>query len=275
MKADLHMHSEHSDGTLSIAKLVSYAKTKHLNIIAITDHDSTSGVHEAIKIGNELNIKVIPGIELSTYRNNESVHILGYFDGVVPEELVKFSDEILKSRRKRIVDIAENCRTMHNLKYDEKRLLKPKGMITRAHLIRELAFSNPEYSREQIALNFLQEDQPAYIPSTKISTEEGIKFLKDLNAFVVLAHPTLLKKNDVEDIIKLGIDGLEGIYPKNKANDEEKFRNLCKQYNLVITAGSDYHGIVDYSHEDLAYNVLTGVDLEAFLSKLGEKNENK
>ena len=97
-------------------------------------------------------------------------------------------------------------------------------------------------------------------------TEEGVKFLKDLNALVVLAHPTLLKKNDVLDIIKLGVDGLEGIYPKNKINDEERFRNLCKQYNLVITAGSDYHGIIDYSHEDLAYNVLEGNDLELFFS---------
>ena len=73
--------------------------------------------------------------------------------------------------------------------------------------------------------------------------------------------------------MKLKMDGLEAIYPKNKENDEAKFRELCEKNNLVVTAGSDFHGIIDYSHEDLAYNVLTGPNLKLFLDRLGDKNE--
>ena len=273
MKADLHMHSIHSDGTYSVEKLINYAREKELDIISLTDHDSMSGVLEAIKIGENLGMKVIPGIELSTYNNGESVHVLGYFSHDIPNEVLEYSTNIIRKRRERMVKMAQNCIDMHGLKVNMERLMSINGTITRAHLVRELELSNPEYTREQLGTQFLREDCPAYIPSSKLTTEEGIKFLKELNALVVIAHPVLLKKTNVIDLIGYGVDGLEAIYPKNKENDEAKFRELCKKNNLVVTAGSDFHGIIDYSHEDLAYNVLTGPDLKLFLDRLGDKNE--
>lgn len=274
MKADLHMHSIHSDGTFSVEKLVYYAKEKGLNVIALTDHDSMNGVLEAVMLGMKLGIKVIPGVELSTFRNDESVHVLGYFKGNIPQEMLQYSCDIIRKRRERMLKMAENCEKLHGLKVNYERLMSTNGTITRAHLIRELEECNPSYTREEIAKQFLQEDCPAYIPSTKVSTEDGIKFLKSLNAMVVIAHPVLLKKNDINEIIALGIDGLEGIYPKNKDGDEEYYRALCEKNNLVLTAGSDFHGVIDYSHGDLAYNVLSGKDLEKYLNRLGEIREN-
>lgn len=274
MKADLHMHSNHSDGTFSVSELLNYAKEKELNVISLTDHDSMNGVLEAVLLGQKLGIKVVPGVELSTFRNNESVHVLGYFNGDIPQEMLQYTCDIIRKRRERMLKMAKNCVEMHALKVDFDRLMRIEGTITRAHLIRELEISNPSYTREEIAMNFLQEDCPAYIPSTKISTEDGIMFLKKLNAMVIIAHPVLLKKNDVNDLISLGIDGLEAIYPKNKDGDEEYYRNLCKKHNLVFTAGSDFHGVIDYSHGDLAYNVLSDEELEEFLNRLGGKNEN-
>lgn len=274
MKADLHMHSIHSDGTFSVEKLVNYSKEKELDVIALTDHDSMNGVLEAVLLGKKLGIKVIPGVELSTYRNGESVHVLGYFNNDIPQEMLQYSCDIIRKRRERMIKMAKNCMEMYGFKVDLDRLMSINGTITRAHLVRELELSNPEYSREELGTKYLQEDCPAYIPSCKITTEEGIQFLKKLNAMVVIAHPVLLKKNDIKDIIMLGIDGLEGIYPKNKEGDEERFRTLCKEHNLVLTAGSDFHGVIDYSHGDLAYNVLEGEDLKLFLDRLGGKNEN-
>lgn len=274
MRADLHMHSIHSDGTLTVHKLLKHATTKNLDVISLTDHDSVNGVAKAIEYGKKFGIKVIPGIELSTFHNGESVHILGYFNNHIPGEIYEFSKQVRLQRRRRIIKMAKNCETMHGLKVDYKRLLKPVGIITRAHLIRELALSNPEYTTKEIAHNFLLEHCPAYIPSTILDTMDGIKMLKELNALVVLAHPVLLEDNDVEDIIKFGVDGIEGIYPKNKVGDEERFRQLCQKYNLFITAGSDYHGIIDYSHGDMADNVLLDEEVEEFLRRLGEKSEN-
>ena len=271
LRADLHMHSAYSDGTLSIKKLMDYAKSKRLDIIAITDHDSTEGVQEALEYAKQINIRVIPGIELSTEHNGESVHVLGYFKGEIPQEIKEFSASQHKFRRERIYKMAQNMVELYGFKIDFERLMKPIGTITRAHLIREINLSNPQYEKEYIFNNCLHEGCPGYISSTKLSTVDGIDFLKRNGAIVVIAHPTLLKKNDILELINDDVDGLEAIYPKNKVNDEKIFRSICQSRNMIITAGSDYHGIIDYSHEDLAYNVLEGEDLENFLKRLGDK----
>ena len=271
LRADLHMHSVYSDGTLTVKKLLDYAKSKRLDIIALTDHDSTMGVEEAINYGKEINIRVIPGIELSTTHNDESVHVLGYFNGEIPEEVKKFSKEQHEFRRERIKKMAQNMIDLYGFKIDFERLMKPIGTITRAHLIREISLSNPQYEKEYVYNNCLKEGCPGYIQSTRLSTQEGIDFLKRNGAVIVIAHPTLLKKNDVLELINDDVDGLEAIYPKNKHSDEKVFRQICQERNMIVTAGSDYHGIIDYSHEDLAYNVLEGIDLENFLKRLGEK----
>jgi predicted metal-dependent phosphoesterase TrpH len=161
--------------------------------------------------------------------------------------------------------------TLYGFKINYERLMKPIGTITRAHLIREIALSNPEYEKETIFKNYLREGCPGYISSTKLQTADGVKFLKENGAVVVIAHPVLLKKNDVLELINENVDGLEAIYPKNKAMDEKLFREICAKRGMIITAGSDYHGIIDYSHEDLAYNVLEGKDLTNFLNRLGVK----
>ena len=271
LRADLHMHSAYSDGTLPIKKLMDYAKSKRLDIIAITDHDSTEGVEEAIAYGKEINIRVIPALELSTEFEGESVHVLGYFRGEIPEEIKQFSKEQHRFRRERIYKMAQNMEALYGFKINYERLMKPIGTITRAHLIREINLSNPQYEKEYVYNNCLREGCPGYIQSTKLSTMEGIEFLKRNGALIVIAHPTLLKKNDILELINDDVDGLEAIYPKNKHSDEKLFREICQQRGMIVTAGSDYHGIIDYSHEDLAYNVLEGKDLENFLKRLGEK----
>ena len=97
--------------------------------------------------------------------------------------------------------------------------------------------------------------------------------MKSCGAFIVLAHPVLLKNNDINDFLHLPLDGIEAIYPKNRGTDEAFFRAVASNHNLCVTAGSDYHGIIDFAHGDLAYNVLEGKDLELFLERIG-LNEN-
>lgn len=274
MKADLHIHSYYSDGTYDIKKIVKYAKEKGLDIISLTDHDSVRGVKEAIDEGIKHNLKVIPGIEFSTYNNGESVHILGYFLGSIPQKILDYSNYMYHSRCQRALKIAENLMKLHNLNCNLERLMNQKGMITRSHLVKEFQLSNPKYTSEEIFNNFLHDDAPGYIPSTKMGTKEGIELLKSCNALVIIAHPALLKKNDILELISLGVDGIEAIYPKNIGNMEEEFRQIAQKNDIIITAGSDFHGVIDYAHPDMAYNVLEGQDLIKFLERLGAKNEN-
>ena len=273
MKADLHMHSVYSDGTKEVKELIQRAKLKGLDMIALTDHDSVEGVEEAIKYGSEVGIKVIPGLELSTYHNNESVHILGYFPHGIPQKVLDFSQYQLKHRRERAITMMERLENLHGLKINKEKVLSMKGMITRAHMIGAIVESNPEYDRKQAFDLFLNDNAPAYIPSTKMSTTDGVKFLKECNAIVVLAHPVLLKHNDVHELMQLPLDGIEAIYPKNRGNDEAFFRTVASHNNLFVTAGSDYHGLIDFAHEDMVYNDLEGKDLDVFLERIG-LNEN-
>lgn len=274
MKADLHMHSVYSDGTKEVKELMERAKLKGLDIVALTDHDSVEGVSEAIKYAKELGIRVIPGLELSTYYNNESVHVLGYFPQGIPQKVLEFSQYQLKHRRERAIAMMERLETIHGLKIDRNKVLEIKGMITRAHLIGAIVNSNPEYTRKQAFDLFLNDDAPAYIPSTKMNTIDGVSFLKECNAIVVLAHPVLLKHNDIHELMKLRMDGLEAIYPKNRGSDEAYFRSIASQYGMFITAGSDYHGLIDFAHEDMAFNTLEGKDLEAFLERVDSHENN-
>ena len=107
----------------------------------------------------------------------------------------------------------------------------------------------------------------AYLPSTKMTTEFGIKLIQDNGGIAVIAHPCLLKKNNVYDIIKLGIDGIEGRYP-SKYNDEAMYRRFAKNNKLLFTAGSDFHFANDHGHGEVGQCTIDGSDLEKFLEVL-------
>lgn len=255
MKADLHMHSIYSDGTYTVEELVKRAKEKGLTHIALTDHDSVAGISEALKYCKEYGIELIKGIELSTRNNDESVHILGYFIDDVHNDIVELSENQFIQRHKRAEKMCELLNSEYNLNIDYNEFKDERGMITRGNLSRAL-MKNNDITEEECRF-YLSSKSKAYIDAAKITTKEGIDLLKKSKAITILAHPTLLKKNSVEDIIKLGVDGLEGFYPLNKEDQHLEFIEIAKKYNLIVTAGSDFHGKIDKSHKDMATVYLT------------------
>lgn len=255
MKADLHMHSVHSDGTYTVEELIKRAKEKGLTHIALTDHDSVAGVEEAVKYCKEYDIELIKGLELSTRHNDESVHILGYFLNGIPDNINEYSKDQFVSRHIRAKKMCELLRDEYNLNISYDLFKDEKGMITRGNLARAL-MSNNDITEDECRF-YLSSKSKAYVEAARITTKEGIEMLKSSGAITVLAHPTLLKKNKPVDIIKLGVDGLEGFYPLNQENEHLEFIELAKEYNLFVTAGSDFHGKIDKSHKDMATVFLT------------------
>lgn len=110
----------------------------------------------------------------------------------------------------------------------------------------------------------------AYLPSTKISTQEGIALLRQAKATIILAHPVLLKKNNYQDIVRLGIDGIEAIYPLNTPNATKRFKKFALSHDLVYTAGSDFHSFNDYKHGNIGCCPLEEEALTAFIKKVME-----
>lgn len=272
-KGDFHLHTNASDGKLSPKELVNLAKNKGLDIIAITDHDNTFCIEEGIAQGKAIGIKVIPGIELSTRFNDESIHMLGYFmdDSYKSKYFQDYLKEIQDYRIVRAKKIVDNLKRIFNIELDFEELLKNNnGIVARPHIAKAIIKAGYNYDFNYIFDNFIGSNSPAYVPNKKISIEEGLEVLNSVNAFVSIAHPTLIKKSPVEEIIKFDFNGIEAIYPTNKEGEEEKFRALAKKYEKIITAGSDYHGgdVEDKKHGQIGSSHLSGEELQIFLKEI-------
>ena len=269
---DLHTHSTASDGTSSPAEVVKRAKAANVKYLALTDHDTVSGIEEALDAAKGLEITFIPGIELSTYFNKESVHVLGFFkgDGYKDTELIDFLNSIKRKRIERAEKIVENLAKFHDIHITLESIMKNgKDTIARPHIAKAIIDAGYNYDKEYIFEHFIGNDCPAYIPSVQIDTKEGVKLLKKHGAVVVLAHPVLLKKSSFQNVLALGFDGLEGIYPMNSEEDTEKFLSYAKEHNLITSCGSDSHG----GEDDLKHGSLGSMEMDEewltkFLTKL-------
>ncbi|WPC44652.1 PHP domain-containing protein [Clostridium sp. JS66] len=275
-KGDFHLHTTASDGNFSPKELVNMASKENIDIMSITDHDTIYGVLEAVLEGEKLGIKVIPGLELSTLYFKENIHILGYFNDITQidcklKDYLKDMNEYRTYRGKKIV---ENLDKFFNIKLNYEKILDDaEGIIARPHIAKAIIAAGYNYKWDYIFKNFIGENSPAYVPNKKLSTEEGIKILKDHNALVVLAHPILIKNIDVAELLNMPFDGIEAIYSMNEPSDTKNFKALAKKYNKIITAGSDFHGMTkdDSKHAlKIGQVFLEEEDIKIFLQKLEE-----
>lgn len=272
-KGDFHTHSTESDGKFSPSALVKLAKTENIDIMALTDHDTTNGITAAILSAKKENIKIIPGIELSTRHNNESIHVLGYFkdDSYKSDKFQNVLTEITTFRVKRAKLIVEKLKEHFNIIIDYKEVFKNAGgVVARPHIAKAIIDAGYNYSLDYIFNNIINEDSPAYVPNRKLELNAGIKLLKSINALVILAHPVLVKKTPIKELMKFDFDGIEAIYPLNKKEDTERFLKLADEFNKLVTAGSDFHSgtIDDTKHGKLASVYLQEEPLNKFLKAL-------
>lgn len=274
IKADLHMHTIASDGTLEVEELMIKAKERDLDIISITDHDTVDSVKKAIYLQSKYNLKVIPGIELTTKFNGESIHLLGYFkdDSFMDNKFLDLLQEIKESRYERGRKILEGLKIYFNINIDFNSLIKEsKGTLARPHIAKAIQNAGYDNDFSHIFDVYLGKESPAYVPNDTITLEEGLKILKEHNALRILAHPVLINKSPLDKFLDLDLDGLEANYPLNKKNDFNRYVSVCKDKNWVYTAGSDYHGIEgDKRHGYLGDCTLGGDPLNNFLMVLNK-----
>lgn len=246
MKVDLHTHTTFSDGTKTNVELLKLAKDKNIDVISITDHDICIQVEENKALAKELGITYIPGIELSTLEQNKSVHILGYFtdDSYQSDEMKEYYHFIKNSREQRTHKFIQNLKEYFNIEITYQDVFKlSNGIIARPHIAKAIHNKYPEYSFNDIFDRFIGDGSKAYVPSSKLSVQDGLELLKRNNCITVLAHPVLLKKHIKDDVMALDYDGLEAYYFRNEKQDYEFYKSIAKTRSMVITGGSDYHGI--------------------------------
>ncbi|MEG0774681.1 PHP domain-containing protein [Clostridium sp.] len=275
IKAEFHCHTTASDGRLTPSKVVELAKEKQVDLLAITDHDTTEGVEEALIKGKELGVNVIPGIELTCVHNGESVHILGYFKGAGYKnpDLVSFLSTLKKSRLERATLIVENLEKYFNIKITLNRVLElGEGVVGRPHLAQAIVEAGYPYTWNYIFDKFIGKDSPAYVENKKISIPEGIELLRKYGCIVILAHPKLIKKTPIKELINYNFHGLEAIYYQNFKRETDEFISICRSNNILITCGSDFHGILS---GDIKHGTLgdMGIDEDYFRQFLDKYKE--
>lgn len=272
MKADLHMHTTDSDGRLSGEKLFEHAASRGVDMIAITDHDVCKNVEAYKELAKEHNIKYVPGIELSTLYDNKNVHLLGYFrdDAYNSEAMKDYYTMIREGRENRAKKFLVNLKIYYDIEIHYNDILEVShGIIARPHIAKAIMKNYPEYSHNEIFDKFIGDHTKAYVPSTELSLDAGIKLLKDHNALVVLAHPKLLKSSIHDDVLAHDFDGIEAIYGMNTEEETTFYKTIAKDKGWIITAGSDFHGIInDKKHKNVGDVTLEGDHLNAFLDAI-------
>ena len=272
IKADFHVHTSSSDGVLSPKEVVFKAYKNNVKYLSITDHDTVSGLDEALVESQKYDISFIPGIELSTQYNNESIHILGYFKdkSYNNQNFIQELDKIKNHRIIRAQKITKKLDDEFNIKISFEKILKEsKDTIARPHIAKAIIDAGYDYSHDEIFDKFIGKDSKAYVPTLKLSTEYGINLLKKYNALVFLAHPKLIKNTPIEEFIKMNIDGIESIYYQNTTEETNYYLNLAKEYNLLNSCGSDFHGIQnDTRHGNIGSMEISSENLSNLLEKL-------
>jgi len=248
-EVDLHTHSTASDGTLSPSGLVKEALNKGLKAIALTDHDTVSGLPEAFAASEGTSLTIIPGVEISSRLGVKDIHILGYY--------INNGDDVFLSRLKDLVE----RRTRRNLKVidrmnrdgiavsmDALKAYNPDTVVTRAHFARYLADNGYVRDKKQAFKEYLGVGCPYYIPRDPISPERAVDIIKDNGGLAYLAHPGIYKLEDdrfaslLNSLISRGLDGIEVYYSTHTEEETAGFLRVAREYHLAISGGSDFHG---------------------------------
>ncbi len=246
MLQDLHLHSTFSDGALTPSELVRTAKSKGLKLIAITDHDTVSGVAEGIEEGKKLKINVLPGIEVSTYDEGE-VHILGYnIDCLNNDNIKNFLNDLTERRIKRNIEIIKKLNSL-GYKIDYKEIIADQsGSVGRYRIAKILKQKGYVASESEAFEKLLKKGRPAHVDSFKLSPLKAIEIIVGEGGIPVLAHPKLISfYSEIENYIKIlcdaGLKGIECYYPAHTNSDVKELVTLCNKYKLIKTGGSDFH----------------------------------
>lgn len=241
---DMHTHTTASDGVYTPCQLVKYGILKGLHGIAITDHDTVEGIDKAVNyLINRDDFIVIPGIELSTEYMEEEVHILGYAINYKCNELLHTLSFLQKQRENRIVKIIEKLQNLGiEITYNEILNMFGNAVLGRPHIAKALIKKGYVDNIQEAFNKYLNKGCVAYVSRYKITPFEAIDLIKKARGFTTIAHPKLINSDKVlMDILEKGVDGIEVYHPEHKKEDQEKFLNMAKECNLIVTAGSDFH----------------------------------
>lgn len=259
---DLHVHSNRSDGTFTPAQLVDYAQQKGLSAFALTDHDTVDGLDEAVCRAAEIRLRppelspaapvpeVIPGIELSSEYQGKDIHVVGLY---IDRHNARFQEYLRGFVASRDIRNQKMCALLQeagiDISYEKLRETFPNSVITRAHYAKYMLTYGYIGSMAEAFDRYVGDHCPCYVPREKVTPAQAVALILEADGVPVLAHPILYRMSDarldtlVGELKDAGLMGIEALYSTYHPCDERQIRGLAKKYDLLISGGSDFHGI--------------------------------
>ncbi len=248
---DLHAHSLFSDGTYTPEELVEAAVKAKLAAVALTDHDTVAGIPRFLEAAAAVNLRAVPGVELSTSHQPGELHMLGYFidhaDRLLNEQLAW----VRRGRRARNEEIMSKLHKLGlHIGWDEVQSYAGDEVVGRPHFAQAMVARGYATSSRDAFDRFLARGKSAYAQRRTLSPHEAIEMIRSAGGVPVLAHPFTLQMKPgplrlfLGELRDLGLEGVEIYYSDHDSARQREYLKFAKEFDLVASGGSDFHGAV-------------------------------
>ncbi|HEU4354808.1 MAG TPA: PHP domain-containing protein [Actinomycetota bacterium] len=246
---DLHTHSNRSDGTFEPAEVIRRAAGLGLEVVALTDHDTTSGLDEAVATGLELGVEVVPGVEFSAEYERTSVHVLCYWpdvgDGELQGELQRLRDDRFR-RGERMVEKLQSLG--FDISFERVAQIAGGGNIVRPHVAQAMVEAGIVDTEREAFDSYIADGKPAHVPKHALDPIDAVRLILGAGGICVLAHPgmwgdqTSVPEELIERMAGAGMQGLEVDHTDHDADKRAHYQRLADRLGVIPTGGSDCHG---------------------------------
>ncbi len=245
MFADLHLHTNFSDGTYTPEELAGHAHRNGLSVVALTDHDTVEGCPRMATACGNLGIEFIPASELTAELSGNELHLLGYF---LDTENARLLTELAKFQEVRQNRIREMCARLNELglALPAEAVFKIANCRSpgRPHVGRALVQAGLCATQDEAFDRFLKKGKPAWVPKFKMAAAEAIELIHQAGGLAVMAHPGLNRTDEAIPVLaEMGMDGLECFHTRHSTAQGQHYSLLAEQQGLLVTGGSDCHGM--------------------------------
>jgi 3',5'-nucleoside bisphosphate phosphatase len=255
LPVDLHTHTTASDGAHPARVLVRMARDKGLQALAITDHDTTDALDEAIAAGQEMGVEVVPAVEMSTDVAESEIHIVGFFINHHDEKLQALLSTLREARVGRAHKMVDKLAALGmSLDWARVQSFAGDGAVGRPHVAKAMVEAGYVPDIKTAFDRYINRNGPAYVERYKLTPVEAVQVIRGVGGLAVLAHP-LDGTGSVPMIPELaaaGLGGMECYYTGYTADQVTLLETIARKYGLAPSGGSDFHG------EGVAANAILG-----------------
>lgn len=240
---DLHAHSTASDGAHAPASAVAVAHKAGLSAFALTDHDTLAGIPEAQAAADAVGLRLVPGVELSVHQDGIEVHLLGLHIRDV-EALQGRLERYRDHRRARAEEMVARLNAIGvAVTMDAVLVAAGDGALGRPHVAKALIAGGLVKDSREAFDRYLAAGRPGFVEKERLEVAEGIRLIHEAGGIAVIAHPGADGRRErVEPLVPLGLDGLEVRHPSHSSEDTKRIAALASHFGLVASGGSDWHG---------------------------------